>query len=234
MVKTLLVVMLAPLWLGLLTSVSPCQLATNIAAISYLGNRGTRSKRIIPAALLYTLGRMLVYLGLAILIITSLLSIVQVSNSLQRIMNLLSGPLLLLIGLVLLEIIRLPWLESGGPPPRLQQWVDNSGIWGAGLLGIFFALAFCPISAALYFGSLIPLAVENRSYVIAPLLFGIGTAVPVIFFALLFAFSMQRANKLFQKMAGIELWMRRITAAILILVGLYWILSNNLHINLGF
>ena len=153
---------LSALWLGILTSISPCPLATNIAAISFIGRRVSHGRVVFLTGLLYTLGRMLTYVVLGILLITSVLSIPQVSYILQKYMNKILGPILIFVGMILLELIRFN-VTGCGFSEKMQRRVETSGIWGAGLLGIVFALSFCPISAALFFGSLIPLSIKSFS-----------------------------------------------------------------------
>ncbi|MGB2599970.1 MAG: sulfite exporter TauE/SafE family protein, partial [Candidatus Omnitrophota bacterium] len=91
--------LISALWLGILTSISPCPLATNIATISFLSKRVTHPRQVLLAGIAYTLGRMLTYSVLGILIIASLAKISFISNFLQRYMNMAIGPLLLLVGL---------------------------------------------------------------------------------------------------------------------------------------
>jgi cytochrome c-type biogenesis protein len=222
----------AALWLGILTSISPCPLATNIAAISYVGRKVARTRWVLLAGLLYTFGRSIAYLAVAALVTKGLLSIPGVSNFLQKYMNLLIGPLMLAVGLLLLDIWKFSF-NGGGMGDKLQVRIDKMGIWGAGFLGIIFALAFCPVSAGLYFGGLIPLAVKNNSPVLMPLLYGIGTALPVIGFSLLLAFAAHWVGVAFKKMTVIEIWVRRVTAAVLIIIGVYLILKHNFGIYLG-
>jgi len=106
----------------------------------------------------------------------------------------------------------------------MQKRVTSMGIIGAGLLGIIFALSFCPISAALFFGSLIPLAMKQQSVIILPLLYGIGTALPVLVFTVLLSISTTLVSKAFSKIKHFELWARRITGVIFIVVGIYYCL----------
>jgi cytochrome c biogenesis protein CcdA len=223
----------AALWLGILTSISPCPLATNIAAISYVGRKVDKTRRVLFAGLLYTLGRSLAYLVVAIIVTKGLLSIPGVSNFLQKYMNLLVGPIMLVVGLLLLDIWKFSF-SGGGVGSGMQARIDKMGVWGAGLLGILFALAFCPVSAGLFFGGLVPLAVKNHSAVLFPTLYGIGTALPVIGFSLLLAFGAHLVGAAFKKMTVIEIWVRRITAAIMIMVGVELILKHNFGIYLGF
>lgn len=221
----------AALWLGILTSISPCPLATNIAAISYVGRKVAKTRWVLLAGLLYTLGRSIAYLAVAVLVTKGLLSIPGVSNFLQKYMNLLIGPIMLAVGLLLLDIWRFSF-NSGGMGNRLQMRIDKMGVWGAGLLGIVFALAFCPVSAGLFFGGLIPLAVKSDSSVLMPALYGIGTALPVIGFALILAFAAHLIGAAFKKMTIIERWVRRMTAVVMILVGIYLILRHNVGLNI--
>ncbi|MBN2083486.1 sulfite exporter TauE/SafE family protein [bacterium] len=214
---------LLALWLGVLTSISPCPLATNIAAISYIGRRVERPALVLLTGLLYTLGRTLVYVALAVLIVASLLAIPQVSAFLRHYMDLVLGPLLIIVGMFLLELISFS-KSGGGISPGLQAKVDRAGVWGGLLLGMLFALSFCPTSAALFFGSLISLATDHNSRVVLPLLYGVGTAVPVVVFAVIIALGAQYLSKAFNVLSQIELWARRITGAVFLLVGIFYCL----------
>jgi len=225
----LAVAITSALWLGILTSISPCPMATNIAAISFLSRRLDNPRQVLFAGLLYTLGRMLTYIVLAALIVSSLMSVSGISLWLQTYMNKLMGPALILVGMVLLELINLPTIGSVSGE-RMKNRAESLGIWGAALLGIVFALTFCPISAALYFGSLLPLAVNSSSAVLLPSLYGIGTALPVSFFALLIAFGARSLGKAFDRLRLVELWARRITGAIFILAGIYYCLAYIFHV----
>ncbi|HNU67903.1 MAG TPA: aromatic aminobenezylarsenical efflux permease ArsG family transporter [Myxococcota bacterium] len=213
------------LWLGIMTSISPCPLATNIAAISYVGKRVDRPGLVMLSGLLYMLGRMLSYFVVALVVVKSLFSTPAVSMFLQRNMNQVLGPVLLLVGILLLVFIPWPWAGGGSNFfNRLQAKVDKLGIWGAGLLGLVFALTFCPLSAAIFFGSLVPLAVKHESSVMMPAVYGIGTALPVIVFSVILAFAANRLSKAFNAMTIIEIWMRRLTASVFLLIGGYYCL----------
>ncbi len=213
------------LWLGLLTAISPCPLATNIAAISYVGKRVDRPALVLSAGLIYTLGRTLSYILVALVVVQGLLSLSAVSMFLQRNLNLVLGPVLVLVGLLLLDVVPWPWAGSSSRFfEKLQARADGLGLWGAGLLGLAFALAFCPVSAALFFGSLVPLAVKHQSPLLLPSVYGIGTAVPVVAFSFILAFSANRISRAFNALTVIERWMRRLTAVVFILVGGYYCL----------
>lgn len=209
------------MWLGILTSISPCPLATNIAAISYIGKQADRPRAVLLTGTLYTLGRSLTYVILGVLLVASLLSVPGLSNFLQHYMNKLLGPILILAGMFLLELLRLPALGSSGSS-RLTDRLGQSGAWGAGLLGMLFALSFCPTSAALFFGSLIPLSVKWQSSVVLPSLYGVGTALPVFAFAVLIAMGAKSLGAAFQRLTAVELWARRLTGLAFILVGIYF------------
>ena len=207
-------------WLGILTSISPCPLATNITAIYFVGRRVGRPVRVLCAGILYTVGRAITYTVLGALLVTSLLSAPSLSLTLQRIMNQLLGPILILVGMILLGLLRLN-LHGGGVSERMQRRVERWGIWGALLLGILFALAFCPLSATLFFGSLIPLAIQSGSKVLMPSLYGAGTALPVIVFALLLAISAHSIGAAFDRLRQFEQWARRVTGTVFVGVGIY-------------
>jgi cytochrome c biogenesis protein CcdA len=148
---------------------------------------------------------------------------------LQKYLSLAIGPLLIVVGVLLLGIFN--FTLGGGISGNFQTIVDKLGVWGAGLLGIVFALAFCPVSAGLFFGALIPLAVKNNAAVMT-MLYGVGTAVPVIVFAFILAFSANLLGTAFKKLTAVELWVRRITAIVMILIGIYLVLRHNLCLSL--
>jgi cytochrome c biogenesis protein CcdA len=216
---------LLALWLGILTSISPCPLATNIAAVSFIGRRIGRTRVVFLTGLLYALGRILAYVALGSLLVTSVLSRPQLSYFLQKYMNKILGPILILVGMILLELININ-ISGAGVSERMQKRVEVLGIWGAALLGIVFALSFCPTSAALFFGSLIPLAVKYKSGFTLPALYGLGTGLPVLFFAVLIAFGAQSVGKAFNKLTQLEWWVRRITGVIFIIIGIYFCLTH--------
>ena len=222
----LLLAVSGALWLGLLTAMSPCPLATNVAAISYVGKRVDRPTLVLSGGLIYTLGRTVSYILVALLVVQGLLSLSAVSMFLQHNLNLVLGPVLVGVGLVLLDVIPWPWVGSSRSKfyEKLQKRADSLGLWGAGLLGLAFALAFCPVSAALFFGSLVPLAVKHQSPLVLPSLYAVGTAVPVVAFSFILAFSANRVSRAFDALTLIERWMRRITALVFILVGGYYCL----------
>lgn len=219
----------AALWLGILTAMSPCPLATNIAAVSYIGKHVGSARMMLLSGLLYAAGRMAAYLALGVLLVAGTLSIPEASSFLQKYMNRLLGPILILVGMFLLELLRLnlPGLRLS---EKVPQRLARSGYWGAGLLGVVFALSFCPVSAALFFGSLIPLSVKYGSSVFLPSLYGIGTALPVLFCAFLLGFGTQTVGKVFNRLNQIEWWARRITGILFIAMGIYCCFVYLIHL----
>jgi cytochrome c biogenesis protein CcdA len=217
----LLIVFGFALWLGILASVSPCPLATNIAAVSFLSKKIAHPALVFISGLAYTLGRMVAYAVLGWIIISSLLSVPQVAQFLQKYMGKALGPLLIITGLFLLEVITIK-LPGVALSQKHHNKLVESGAPGAFLLGLIFALAFCPVSAALFFGSLIPLALNSKAGTILPFIYGVGTGLPVLIFAIAIALGVTSVSHWFHKIIKLEYYTRRITGVIFILVGLYY------------
>ncbi|MBL7140510.1 MAG: sulfite exporter TauE/SafE family protein [Planctomycetes bacterium] len=213
------------LWLGILTSISPCPLATNIAAISFLGRRLDRPAAVVLAGLAYTLGRTVAYVALALVTVGGLLAVPPVARFLESSMNKVLGPVLIVAGVFLLELVPVSFTTfSAGE--RSRRLAERGGLAGAGLLGILFALAFCPVSAALFFGSLVPSALKAESPVLMPTAYGIGTALPVVVFAALVALGARQMAKAFGVVQKVERWARRTTGVVFLLVGVYYTLVH--------
>ncbi len=221
------------LWLGILTSFSPCPLATNIAAITYIGKRVDRSGAAIWTGVCYAGGRTIAYVFVGLTIIFSLFSVPTLSMWLQDHMIRIIGPLLILSGFIVIGVL------SGGtgfslPGATLHQWIqhqaDTRGLLGAVILGFFFALSFCPVSAALFFGSLIPIALQQRSGFLLPVLYGIGTALPVLAAGVLMAAGGGMLGRTLNRVTEFEKWFRWVTGLVFIGVGLYFTIVYTLEI----
>jgi cytochrome c biogenesis protein CcdA len=212
-------------WLGILTAISPCPMATNIAAISFIGRQVGSRRRVIQSGLLYTLGRTFAYVGLGFAVTAGALATADASRFLQKYMNEILGPVLILLGMVLLG-----WIGSGLSlnlaGAGVQQRASRGGAGWSVLLGVLFALSFCPVSAGLFFGALVPLSIRENSRLLLPLVYGIGTALPVLVFAFLIAFSTEYVGRLFDRLTQIENWVRRIAAALFVLAGLHYCLTH--------
>ena len=222
---------LSALWLGILTSISPCPLASNIAAVSYILKRVDHTSYVFASCMLYTLGRVIGYAGLGILITTSLLSIPQTSYFLQTYMNKILGPILIITGLFLLEVFRFGFLGLS-TSDKIAGRLKNLGLVGSLPLGALFALSFCPVSAALFFGSLIPLSLKNSSSIILPSIYGIGTGLPVLAFSILVAIGIKNIGDVFKKVTLFDYWTRRGIGIIFILIGIYYVLTHIFYLNL--
>ena len=211
-------------WLGILTAISPCPLATNIAAISYIGRRVANPRAALVTGLLYTLGRTIIYVVIAAILVASLLSSPAVSGPLMKYMNKVLGPILILLGMMLLGLIQ---FNTGGSglSEKLGRRVADWGVWGGLALGVIFALAFCPASAGIYFAGLVPLAIQYESSLVIPLVFGVGTALPVVVFAILIVVSANAMAKAFDKISAFERWARRVTGALFIAIGIFFCLA---------
>jgi len=212
-------------WLGILTSISPCPLATNIAAISFIGRKAGEKSHVLKSGFLYALGRTLAYVAFGVVIIAGLLESGEASRFLQKYMNEILGPILIFLGLILLG-----WIGSGASfsigSKKLQEKATGGGAIWALPIGALFALSFCPVSAGLFFGGLIPLALKHQSSLMLPLVYGLGTALPVVVFAVLLAFGSNYVGKAFDRLTQIEIWIRRFAGTVFILVGIYYCLTH--------
>lgn len=209
--------------LGLLTALSPCPLATNIAAIGFIGKDIEDRKRIFRNGLLYTLGRILSYTLLGVILILVLkegASMFGIQKTIGTWGELLLGPLLLVIGLFMLlgDRINLPQFGFKGNAEGLAK----KGGWGALLIGILFAMAFCPTSGVFYFGMLIPISATATAGYLLPVIFAIATSIPVLAVAWILAFSMQKMGNFYGKMQKIQKWMKHIVGILFLLVGIYY------------
>lgn len=207
--------------LGVLTSISPCPLATNITAIAYISREIKSAKHTLLNGLFYTLGRGLSYTILATLIYFGLSSF-QISSIFQGWGDKVLGPILIVIGLIMFGVIKLHWGTGQGKTEKLKIWLSKKGYIGSLLLGMLFALAFCPYSGVLFFGVLIPLVLESAESLLLPPIFAFGTGLPVIVFSFLIAFSMKKVSAAFKVMQKVEKVVRYTVAAIFVAVGIYY------------
>ncbi|MCK9604739.1 MAG: aromatic aminobenezylarsenical efflux permease ArsG family transporter [Candidatus Omnitrophica bacterium] len=220
--ESIFIGLISALWLGILTSISPCPLATNVAAISFLAKKITHPFLVLISGIAYTVGRMVSYAVLGFVLINSILGIPEVAQFLQKYMTKALGPVLIITGLILLGIIKInfPGLSFS---QKHQNKLVEAGVPGAFLLGAIFALAFCPVSAALFFGSLIPLALQSKLGAALPFVYGIGTGLPVLAFAVAIAAGVTSLSHWFHKLTRLEYYMRIVTGLTFVLVGIYYI-----------
>jgi len=206
--------------LGLMTAISPCPLATNITAIGYISKDIESKRQVFINGIVYTLGRGIAYTALGIILFFGIEQL-DISSFFQEWGEKLLGPILVLIGLIMLGLIRLAIPGLSGLSDKVEKKAQN-GFWGALLLGIVFALAFCPYSGVLYFGMLIPMTITSVSGLYLPFIFAIATGIPVIIFAWLIAYSVGSIGNLYNKMKSFEIWFRRVVAIVFIVIGIYY------------
>jgi cytochrome c-type biogenesis protein len=208
--------------LGIMTAISPCPLATNITAIGFISKDIENRKRIFYNGLWYTLGRAISYTALGIILYFGA-SKFHVAKFFQLYGERILGPLLIIIGIIMLDLIRIKIPGIGKLSEKVEKKSKKGSSWSAILLGIVFALAFCPYSGILYFGMLIPMSVTSPSGLFLPLVFAIATGLPVIIIAYLLAFSISSIGSFYNKVKTFEKWFRKVISVAFILVGLYYI-----------
>ena len=206
--------------LGLMTAISPCPLATNITAIGFISRDIDNRKRVFMNGLVYTLGRAISYTGLAVLLFFGA-SQMNISRLFQGWGERLLAPLLIIIGLLMLDVIKIKFPGFSGLTDKIEEKVKGS-YWSTLLLGMLFALAFCPYSGVLYFAILIPMTIASANGLYLPVVFAITTGLPVIIFAWLIAYAIGNVGKLYNHIKTFELWFRRGVAVLFIIVGVYY------------
>jgi cytochrome c biogenesis protein CcdA len=207
--------------LGLMTAISPCPLATNISAIGFISRDIENRRRVFIKGLVYTLGRAVSYTGLGIILFFGA-SKMHVTMLFQGWGEKLLGPLLIIIGLLMLDFIKIKFPGFSGLTEKMGEHSKRS-YWGTLLLGMVFAMAFCPYSGVLYFAMLIPMTITSISGLYLPVIFAIATGLPVIIFAWLLAYAVGNVGKLYNQIKTFELWFRRVVAVLFILVGVYYV-----------
>ncbi len=210
--------------LGLMTAISPCPLATNISAIGFLSRNISQKHLILRQSLIYTLGRTLAYVSLAGIFLLGT-DQAAVQSVIARYGERLLGPLLIIIGVFMLDLIRIRFPGLTGITSKVEERSKSGGFWSVLLLGFFFALAFCPYSGVLYFLFLIPLTLGSPEGLLLPLTFSIATALPVILFAILVAYMVSAAGKFYNNIKIFEYWFRKIVGIIFIAAGVYLIIN---------
>jgi len=213
---------LAAFFLGIMTAVSPCPLATNIAALAYVSKRVAHRKDTIYASLLYLAGRVAAYTIVGALLIYSGLGSSAVSRFLQKYSEWFLGPLLIIFGLIMLDVIKIS-IFKGRVTAKLQEKIGDRGLIGSLLMGFLFALAFCPYSAVLFFGILMPMAIETTAGVGLPPIYGIGTGLPVVIFAVALTLGVSEMGKHIERLQKVERYLRKVIGVVFIGVGIYYV-----------
>lgn len=212
--------------LGLLTTISPCPLATNIAAIGFIGKDIESRRRIFLNGVLYTLGRIVAYTVLGIVLISVIregASVFGIQKAIGKWGELLLGPLLLIVGLFMLLGNRLNLLKFGFG--GTGEGLARKGSWGAFSLGVLFAMAFCPSSGVFYFGMLIPMSVTATAGWLFPVLFALATALPVLVVAWILAFSVEKVGEFYGKMQAVQKWLNVIVGVAFVAIAIYYYIT---------
>jgi len=208
--------------LGLMTAISPCPLATNITATAFISKNISNKRKVFLSGLLYSLGRGFSYtvIGLLLYFGASKFHIARFFN--QNGEKYL-GPLLIIIGLIMLNVIKLNFLGKSSFQEKLSEKFKDKGLIGSFLIGVVFALAFCPYSGALFFGMLIPMTIATADGLYLPIVFAFGTGLPVILFTYLLAFTASKVGVFYNKITKIERVMRYVAGVVFLLTGLYYV-----------
>lgn len=213
---------IAAFWLGISTSIHPCPFATNIAVLFFIVDQTIRSKQVLWNSIMYVAGRTVIYAVLGYVLVTGLISIPETSNTLQYYMSKLIGPFLIVSGMLMLGLFPGVHYSNNAHTRITKKYHGKVGLINSFILGAILALTFCPASAALYFGGLVPLSLKNSSSIILPVVYGIGTGIPVLIFAVLIAKGYQSIEKLAKRINVVEKWATRSTAIFFIALGLFY------------
>lgn len=208
--------------LGLMTSISPCPLATNITATAFISKNISNKKAVFLSGIVYSLGRAFSYTAIGLILYFGA-SKFHIARFFQQNGEKYLGPLLIIIGLIMLNVIRLNFLNKTDFTNKLAEKFAGNGLWGSFIIGALFALAFCPYSGALYFGMLIPMTIASVDGLYLPIVFAFGTGLPVILFTYLLAFSASHINVFYKKITNIEKWMRIIAGVVFVISGIYYV-----------
>ncbi len=209
--------------LGLMTAISPCPLATNITATAFISKNISNKNLVFLSGIIYSLGRAFSYTTIGIILYFGA-SKFHIARFLNQNGEKFLGPLMILLGLIMLNVIKLNFLSKGSFTEKLSEKFKDKGLLGSFMIGVIFALAFCPYSGAMYFGMLIPLSIANAKGLYLPIVFAFGTGLPVILFTYLLAFAAGSIGIYFKKISAIEKIMRKIAGVVFLITGVYYVL----------
>lgn len=208
--------------LGLMTAISPCPLATNITATAFISKNISSKKKVFLSGILYSLGRAFTYTTIGLILFFGA-SKFHIARFFSQNGEKYLGPLLIVIGLMMLNVIRLNFFGKSNFTEKLSEKFQDKGLLGSFLIGAVFALAFCPYSGALYFGMLIPMTIASIDGLYLPIIFAFGTGLPVLLFTYLLAFAAGSIGSFYNKITKIEKVMRTVAGVVFILTGLYYV-----------
>ncbi|WP_343329699.1 aromatic aminobenezylarsenical efflux permease ArsG family transporter [Polaribacter staleyi] len=213
---------LTALILGLMTAISPCPLATNITATAFISKNISSKRNVFLSGLLYSLGRGFSYTTIGMILYFGA-SKFHISRFFNQNGEKYLGPLLIIIGLIMLNVLKLHFLGKSNFQNKLSDKFKDKGLLGSFLIGVVFALAFCPYSGALFFGMLIPITIASADGLYLPIIFAIGTGLPVILFTYLLAFTAGKIGVFYNKITKTENVMRKVAGVVFIITGLYYV-----------
>ncbi len=214
---------ISALILGLMTAISPCPLATNITATAFIAKNISSQRKVLLSGLMYSLGRAFSYTSIGIILYFGA-SKFQIATFFNQNGEKYLGPVLIILGLIMLNVIKLNFLGKSSFSDKLSEKFKDKGLLGSFLIGVVFALAFCPYSGALFFGMLIPITISSSEGLYLPLVFAFGTSLPVLLFTYLLAFAATSVGTFYTKITKIEKVMRYVAASVFILTGIYYVL----------
>lgn len=208
--------------LGLMTAISPCPLATNITATAFISKNISSKRKVFFSGLLYSLGRGFSYTAIGLILYFGA-SKFHIARFFNQNGEKYLGPLLIIIGLIMLNGIKLNFLWKSNFQEKLSEKFKHKGLLGSFLIGIVFALAFCPYSGALFFGMLIPMTIASADGLYLPIVFAFGTGLPVILFTYLLAFTVGKVGIFYNRITKIENVMRKVAGVVFIITGMYYV-----------
>lgn len=211
--------------LGLLTAISPCQLAANITAIAYISKDIENKKRIFANGVFYALGNATGYSSIGLILYFGA-SKFHVSKILVSNGKIIIGIWLIIIGILMFDFIKIKLPGFVRLSEKIQERQKNSSKLNAALLGFLFSITFCPYNAVLFFGMLIPLTITSVSGLFLPLVYSGSSGFPVIIVAYLLAFSISGIGNFYNKIKVFQKWFNRIVAIVFIAVGVYFLVSK--------
>ncbi|KAF5422573.1 MAG: Cytochrome c biogenesis protein CcdA [Candidatus Methanocomedens sp.] len=218
----------AAFFIGIMMAISPCPLATNITAIAYISRKIDNSKHTLLVGFTYALGRMFTYTIIASLIVFFGLNVQSASLALQKYGENIIGPLLIIIGIVMLDLFKVNFFSGNARLNSFKEKLSEKGLLGSFLLGVIFALTFCPFSAVLFFGMLIPLSLKTGDGLILPSVFAFATGLPVIIFSFIMVYSISKLGLIMDKVQTFEKWSRKIASVVFIGAGIYYLITVNI------
>ena len=214
---------ISTLILGLMTAISPCPLATNITATAFISKNISNKRKVFLSGVVYTLGRAFSYTSIGLILYFGA-SKFHLARFFNQNGEKYLGPLLVILGLFMLGVFKLHFLRGFDFTQKLSEKFKNNGLWGSFIIGVIFALAFCPYSGVLYFGMLIPLTVASASGLYLPIIFAVGTGIPVIIFTYLLAFAVGSVGLFYNRITQIEKVMRFVAGVVFLLSGFYYMM----------